>query len=164
MNAFVPPRPVATEQKASPLARARQFLNSGLSLFLRGSYDFIGVSRHPLPRIPFRPRRIVYLARDPNAIRQVLVSDAARFPKSHLIGFDAAGADRLQHLRLERRGLAAAARDHRSGVRERAGARSVRADARRLRRDGGAARGAHAREPRRRQSTSTSRPCISPVT
>ncbi len=85
MNAFVPPRPVASEQKASPLARARQFLNSGLSLFLRGSYDFIGVSRHPLPRLPFRPKRTVYLARDPDAIRQVLVSDATRFPKAHLM-------------------------------------------------------------------------------
>ena len=85
MNAFVPPRPVAPEQKASALARARQFLNSGLSVFLRGSYNFIGVSRHPLPRIPFRPRRIIYLAREPQAIRQVLVSDAARYPKSHLM-------------------------------------------------------------------------------
>jgi cytochrome P450 len=85
MNAFVPPRPLATEHRASPLARARQFLNSGLSLFLRGSYDFIGVSRHPLPRIPFRPRRVVYLARDPEAIRQVLTSDAGRYPKAHLM-------------------------------------------------------------------------------
>lgn len=85
MSAFVPPRPTATDKRASPVARARQFLNSGLSLFLRGSYDFVGVSRHPLPRIPFRPKRIVYLARRPEAIRQVLVSDAARYPKAHLM-------------------------------------------------------------------------------
>ena len=85
MSVFVPPRPTVTDKRASPVARARQFLNSGLSLFLRGSYDFVGVSRHPLPRIPFRPKRVVYLARRPEAIRQVLVSDAARYPKAHLM-------------------------------------------------------------------------------
>ena len=60
-------------------------LNSGLSLFLRGSYDFIGVSRHPLPRMPLRPPRFAYMVRDPEAIRQVLVSDAARYPKAELM-------------------------------------------------------------------------------
>ena len=85
MNPFVPPRPVAHEQKSSWRARVRRFLDSGLSLFLRGSYDFIGVSRHPLPRIPLRPPRFAYLVREPEAIRQVLVSDAARYPKARLM-------------------------------------------------------------------------------
>jgi cytochrome P450 len=54
-------------------------------LFLRGSYSFIGVSRHPLPHIPLTPKRIAYLVRDPGAIRTVLVTDAARFPKARLM-------------------------------------------------------------------------------
>jgi cytochrome P450 len=85
MSAFVPPRPAAHERKTSWRKRARRFLNSGLSLFLRGSYDFIGVSRHPLPRLPLRPPRFAYLVREPQAIRNVLVSDAARYPKSQLM-------------------------------------------------------------------------------
>jgi cytochrome P450 len=85
MSAFIPPRPLAGEQQGSLLSRARQFLHSGLSLFLRGSYGFIGVSRHPMPRIPFNPPRVTYLVRDPEAIREVLVSDAARFPKAQLM-------------------------------------------------------------------------------
>ena len=85
MSPFVPPRPVAHDRKSSWRARARRFLDSGLSLFLRGSYDFIGVSRHPLPRIPFRPPRFAYLVREPEAIRRVLVSDASRYPKARLM-------------------------------------------------------------------------------
>lgn len=85
MSVFVPPRPVAHESKASLRVRARRFLDSGLSLFLRGSYDFIGLSRHPLPRLPLRPRRFAYLVREPDAIRQVLVGEAARFPKAALM-------------------------------------------------------------------------------
>ncbi len=69
MNAFTPPRPTAHDRKASLRLRARRFLNSVLSLFLRGSYDFIGVSRHPLPRLLLRPRRFAYLVREPEAIR-----------------------------------------------------------------------------------------------
>jgi cytochrome P450 len=85
MSAFVPPRPAARDQKASWRSRAREFLGSGLSLFLRGSYNFIGVSRHSLPRIPLRPPRFAYLIRDPQAIREVLVNDAARYPKAGLM-------------------------------------------------------------------------------
>ncbi len=85
MTPFVPPRPAAHERKSSWRARARQFLNSGLSLFLRGSYDFIGVSRHPLPHLPGRPPRFAYMVREPEAIRQVLVSDSARYPKAGLM-------------------------------------------------------------------------------
>jgi cytochrome P450 len=85
MTAFVPPRPAAHERKSSWRARARQFLSSGLSIFLRGSYDFIGVSRHPLPRFPFTARHVVYMVREPGAIRDVLARDAARFPKAKLM-------------------------------------------------------------------------------
>ncbi len=85
MSVFLPARPAAGESKASWLVRVRQFLNSGLSLFLRGSYNFVGVSRHALPHIPLTPRRIAYLVRDPDAAREVLVTRAALFPKAKLM-------------------------------------------------------------------------------
>ncbi len=85
MSDFLPPRPAAHERKSSWRKRARAFLNSGLSLFLRGSYDFIGVSRHPLPRLSLKPARFAYMVRDPEAIRTVLVNEAARYPKSQLM-------------------------------------------------------------------------------
>ena len=85
MTAFIPPQPAARKRNASLSARARQFLTSGLSLFQRSSYDFIGVSRHPLPRIPLRPPRFAYLVREPDAIRDVLVNDAAHYPKAQLM-------------------------------------------------------------------------------
>jgi cytochrome P450 len=85
MSLFVPPRPTALDRKAPWRARISRFLDSGLSLFLRGSYDFIGVSRHPLPRLPLKPQRFAYMVREPQAIRQVLVGDAARYPKAELM-------------------------------------------------------------------------------
>ena len=122
----MPPRPAAHERKGARRERARQFLNSGLSLFLRGSYDFIGVSRHPLPRLPFRLPRFAYLVREPDAIRKRASQRRGPLSQGAAHGLHAAGADRPQHFRLQRRGLAPSARHHRSGVRERPRARSVR--------------------------------------
>jgi cytochrome P450 len=85
MSSFVPPRPRALDSRARFIDRARLFLRSGLALFLRGSYEFTGVSRHGLPRLPFRKQAYAYLVRDPDAVREVLVGQAARFPKSRLM-------------------------------------------------------------------------------
>jgi cytochrome P450 len=85
MTAFVPPRPRALEARAKFPENVRQFLKSGLALFLRGSFGFVGVSRHALPRLPFAKRSYSYSVRDPEAIHEVLVTRPTEFPKSRLM-------------------------------------------------------------------------------
>jgi cytochrome P450 len=82
---FIPARPAVRAPNLSPRARIRNFLDSGLTLFLSGSYDFVGVTRHIWLRLPFGRSRAFWMMRDPDAIRRVLVGDAARFPKARLM-------------------------------------------------------------------------------
>ena len=85
MNDFVPARPRTLDGRAPFIERARLFLRSSLSLFQTGSYGFIGVSRHPMPRLPLQKRVFSYVVREPDAAREVLVGRAASFPKGKLM-------------------------------------------------------------------------------
>ena len=75
MTAFVPPRPRALDARAKFPENVRQFLKSGLALFLRGSFGFVGVSRHALPRLPFAKRSYGYLVRDPRQFAKCSLLD-----------------------------------------------------------------------------------------
>ncbi len=85
MSDFIPARPAVQPPNLSTRARVHSFLDSGLALFLRGSYDFVGVSRHRWLKLPFGINRAFWMVRDPEAIRRVLVGDASRFPKAKLM-------------------------------------------------------------------------------
>ncbi|ORE98533.1 cytochrome P450 [Aurantimonas sp. 22II-16-19i] len=68
-----------------PLDRIRGHLRSSLGLFLKGSYGFIGVSRHKIPSLPFMKKRDLYNVRDPAVIRDILVRRYKEFPKGALM-------------------------------------------------------------------------------
>lgn len=85
MSEFTPPLPKTLDRVASLPQLVRLFLHSGLAIFLRGSYDFIGVSRHKVPHIPRRGQPFVFMVREPRLTREVLVERAADFPKSTLM-------------------------------------------------------------------------------
>ena len=68
-----------------PLDRIRGHLRSSLGLFLKGSYGFIGVSRHKIPSLPFMKKRDLYNVRDPAVIRDILVRRYREFPKGALM-------------------------------------------------------------------------------
>lgn len=85
MSKFEPVRPKPLERKAGLKGMATQFLSNSLSLFISGSYDFKGISTHPVPRLPGQRRRWFFGARSPERIREVLVERASAFPKSRLM-------------------------------------------------------------------------------
>ncbi|MCE7027830.1 cytochrome P450 [Jiella avicenniae] len=83
---FRPVLPQAQDaHPAKPLERIRGHLRSSLGLFLKGSYGFIGVSRHPIPKIPLMKRRTLYNVRDPEVIRDILIKRFREFPKGKLM-------------------------------------------------------------------------------
>ena len=85
MSLFVPPRPAVLPKKASLLQHLRQGLNSGIGMFLSGSYESTGVGRHPIPTLPVGKRRWLFIVRTPELIREVLVRRSEDFPKSALM-------------------------------------------------------------------------------
>ena len=85
MSLFVPPRPAVLPKKASLLQHLRQGLRSGIALFLSGSYESLGVGRHPIPTLPVGKKRWLYVVRTPELIREVLVKRSEDFPKSALM-------------------------------------------------------------------------------
>jgi cytochrome P450 len=85
MNDFVPARPRALEARPALIEFIRLFLRSGLASYRRETYEFIGVSRHRIPRLPFREKKYSYMVREPDAVREVLIGRARAFPKSRLM-------------------------------------------------------------------------------
>ena len=85
MTEFVPPRPPVLPKKANLLQHLQHGLRSGIGMFLSGSYQDIGVGRHPIPTLPKGERRMLYTVRTPELIREVLVRRAGDFPKSALM-------------------------------------------------------------------------------
>ncbi|MBP0614099.1 cytochrome P450 [Jiella mangrovi] len=83
---FRPALPQAQDDHPeTPLERIRGHLRSSLGLFLKGSYDFVGVSRHRIPSLPFMAKRDLYNVRDPDLIREILVKRYREFPKGALM-------------------------------------------------------------------------------
>ena len=85
MSLFVPPRPEVLPKKASLWQHLRQGLRSGIGLFLSGSYESMGVGRHPIPTLPVGKKRWLFIVRTPDLIREVLVRRSYDFPKSALM-------------------------------------------------------------------------------
>ena len=111
MSQFVPPRPAVLPKKASLLQHLQYGLRSGIGLFLSGSYENVGVGRHPIPTLPRGIKRFLYTVRTPDLIREVLVRRSDDFPKSALMDdmlraligysiFTSNGADWRRHRRL----------------------------------------------------------------
>ncbi|MBO0663630.1 cytochrome P450 [Jiella sp. MQZ9-1] len=82
---FRPVLPLAQDGHPGPLERIRGHLRSSLGLFLKGSYGFIGISRHRIPSLPLMKPRTLYNVRDPELIREILVRRFAEFPKGKLM-------------------------------------------------------------------------------
>jgi len=78
---FRPVLPEALDQHPKPVDRIRKRLRSSLGLFLKGSYGFIGVSRHAIPTMPPWKKRAMFFVREPDLIREVLVRRPGDFPK-----------------------------------------------------------------------------------
>ena len=85
MNEHIPPLPKTLDRTATWLQLVRLFLRSGLAIFLRGSYGFIGVSRHKVPHIPRSGQPNLFMVREPRLVREMLVERATDFPKSQLM-------------------------------------------------------------------------------
>jgi cytochrome P450 len=85
MKLFVPPRPAVLPKKATLLQHLQHGLRSGLGMFLSGSYENVGVGRHPIPTMPRGKLRWLFTVRTPELIREVLVRRADDFPKSALM-------------------------------------------------------------------------------
>ncbi len=85
MSLFVPPRPQVLPRKANLLQHLKHGLRSGIGMFLQGSYENVGVGRHPIPTMPFGKIRHLFTVRTPDLIREVLVRRAEDFPKSALM-------------------------------------------------------------------------------
>ncbi len=85
MSKFEPVRPKPLERRAGIKGMATQLLSNALSLFIAGSYDFKGVSQHPVPRFPGQRQRIFFGARSPEHVREVLVDRAHAFPKARMM-------------------------------------------------------------------------------
>jgi cytochrome P450 len=85
MSKFEPVRPKPLERRAGIKGMATQLLSNALSLFIAGSYDFKGVSQHPVPRLPGQRPRVFFGARSPDHVREVLVDRALAFPKARMM-------------------------------------------------------------------------------
>ena len=85
MSLFVPPRPSVLPKKASLLQHLQHGLRSGIGMFLSGSYENVGVGRHPIPTMPRGRMRWLFTVRTPELIREVLVRRSEDFPKSALM-------------------------------------------------------------------------------
>ena len=85
MTEFVPPRPVMLSKKASLLDHIKHGLHSGIGMFMSGSYETVGVGRHPIPTMPRGKIRTLFTVRTPELIKEVLVRRAEDFPKSALM-------------------------------------------------------------------------------
>lgn len=83
---FRPALPKAQDDHPeTPLERIRGHLKSSLGLFLKGSYGFIGVSRHRIPSLPMMKKRELFNVRDPEVIRDILIKRYREFPKGELM-------------------------------------------------------------------------------
>lgn len=86
MTRFVPPKPETVPVGSSFVDRVRKSLGSSLAMFQAGSYTSVGLSRFPIITLPRLRRRWVYTARDPELVRDMLVTRPTDFPKSVLMG------------------------------------------------------------------------------
>ena len=130
MTSFLPPRP-RTLEFAGSVHRPRPPVSAVGAGAVSARVLRIHRGEPPRPAASAVPKAGLCLSRSRSrrgARRAGRTGRALSEKPSH--GFDAARAHRLQHFHQQRRGLAAPARHHRSGVRERARARSVRAHAR----------------------------------
>ena len=82
---FTPPMPKGPQGKASFLEMLKYGLHSGIGMFLGTSYESQKVGRHPIPTLPRLKPRMLWMVRQPELIRRVLVTEADRFPKSMLM-------------------------------------------------------------------------------
>ena len=81
---FVPPRPPVRPKKANLLEHLHG-VRSGIGMLLAGSYKDAGVGRHGIPTLPRGEKRWIYMVRQPELIREILVRRAKEFPKSGLM-------------------------------------------------------------------------------
>ena len=81
---FVPPRPPPRPRKANLLEHLHG-VRSGIGMLLAGSYKDAGVGRHGIPTLPAGKKRWIYMVRQPELIREILVRRAKEFPKSTLM-------------------------------------------------------------------------------
>ncbi|MBX9924723.1 MAG: hypothetical protein K2Y05_00045, partial [Hyphomicrobiaceae bacterium] len=72
MTSFEPVRPKPRERRAGLRGMATELLSNSLSLFISGSYEFKGISFHPLPKLPGQRRRTLFGVRSPDLVRDVL--------------------------------------------------------------------------------------------
>ena len=81
---FVPPRPPPRPKKANLLEHLHG-VRSGIGMLMAGSYKDTGVGRHGVPTLPAGRKRWIYMVRQSELIREILVRRAADFPKSALM-------------------------------------------------------------------------------
>lgn len=84
MTEFVPPRPPVLPKKASLLQHLHG-VRSGIGMLMAGSYKDGGVGRHGVPSLPRGQKRWIYMVRNVELIRDILVRRAPEFPKSALM-------------------------------------------------------------------------------
>ncbi|MCA1750132.1 MAG: cytochrome P450, partial [Sphingomonadales bacterium] len=78
MTGFVPPKPVPPKKKLNPVRRFFLSLHSSLDTFYEKSYGMkMGDVR--------LPGRTVYFVNQPELVQRVLVTEAARYPKSRVM-------------------------------------------------------------------------------
>ena len=83
-DAFIPPRPPVRPRKANLIEHIHG-IRSGIGMLLAGSYKDAGVGRHGIPTLPRGKKRWIYMVRQPELIRDILVRRSHQFPKSALM-------------------------------------------------------------------------------